>query len=221
MTRTNSGKIFFTADQHFGHARIIDLCGRPFSDVDEMNNSLVERWNRVVTERDTVFVLGDWALGRIRDTIKLTDRCNGTKILVSGNHDRCWEGHRKLSAGQLSKWKIVYLDGGFYDIRSGTPASPLRQFINNEFDDDVFTGVIMSHFPYRGDSHDRDRHASQRPIDNGEWLLHGHVHERWLQRGRMINVGVDAWCGFPVPEAMIAQLIAQGPQDRQPTKWVN
>ena len=46
--------------------------------------------------------------------------------------------------------------------------------------------------------------------------LHGHVHERWRQSGRMINVGVDAWDHRPVPEDAVAALIAGGPADRPP-----
>jgi len=60
--------------------------------------------------------------------------------------------------------------------------------------------VLAYHFPYRGDSHDHDRYREHRPADEGAWLLHGHVHERWRQRGRMINVGVDAWGGYPVTD---------------------
>lgn len=54
---------FFTSDTHFGHANIINLCNRPFKDVNHMNNMLVENWNSVVSDDDTVFHLGDFALG--------------------------------------------------------------------------------------------------------------------------------------------------------------
>jgi len=52
--------------------------------------------------------------------------------------------------------------------------------------------VLARHFSYRGDSHDRDRYVEHQPVDRGDWLLHGHVHESWRQLDRMINVGVDA-----------------------------
>ena len=54
---------FFTSDTHFGHANIINLCKRPFKDVNHMNDMLVENWNNVVTDDDTVFHLGDFAFG--------------------------------------------------------------------------------------------------------------------------------------------------------------
>ena len=46
----------------------------------------------------------------------------------------------------------------------------------------------------------------------GGWLIHGHVHEKWRQRGRQINIGADAWGYTPVHEDTIAELINQGPQ---------
>lgn len=41
---------FFTSDSHWNHSRIIELCKRPFKDVEEMNNSLIENWNKVVPQ---------------------------------------------------------------------------------------------------------------------------------------------------------------------------
>lgn len=68
--------------------------------------------------------------------------------------------------------------------------------------------VVACHLPYRGDSHDQDRYVTHRPMDNGSWRLHGHVHGRWQLRDRMINVGVDVWDYKPVAEERIAILIA-------------
>jgi calcineurin-like phosphoesterase family protein len=49
-------KIFFTADQHFGHKNIIKYCNRPFSSVEEMNKVMIDRWNEIVGKEDTVYV---------------------------------------------------------------------------------------------------------------------------------------------------------------------
>ena len=61
----NEPKIFITADLHLGHANIIRYCGRPYRDVNEMNEDLIRRWNSVVSDNDRVFFLGDFALGDI------------------------------------------------------------------------------------------------------------------------------------------------------------
>lgn len=184
---------YFTADLHLGHRNIIDYCGRPFRNVDEMNVVLIERWNETVSSHDEVIVLGDFALGKIADTLPLAGRLNGRKVLLAGNHDRCWSGHRKGAEASTAR----YLDAGFAEIWQDTV--------------EVEVGgmrVTACHFPYRGDSHDHDRYVAHRPVDKGAWLIHGHVHERWRVRDRMINVGVDVWGYRPVPEQTIVDLMA-------------
>ena len=71
--------------------------------------------------------------------------------------------------------------------------------------------MLLCHFPYRGDSQEQDRFPDDRPIDKGEWLLHGHVHDRWSQNGRMINVGVDANDFTPVSETALTHRLSAGP----------
>ena len=46
--------VYYISDLHFGHANIIKLCNRPFSDVNEMNEALIANWNNKVTNGDTV-----------------------------------------------------------------------------------------------------------------------------------------------------------------------
>lgn len=84
----------------------------------------------------------------------------------------------------------------------------------------TLTTVWVSHFPYVGDSPPGggDRYDGWRPADDGRWLLHGHVHERWRQRGRMVNVGVDAWGFRPASGAEILSLISAGHADRGPLR---
>ncbi|MEV8252146.1 metallophosphoesterase [Microbacterium sp. NPDC076768] len=79
---------FVTSDTHFSHARISELAGRPYSTVEEMNEDLVCRWNDTVSPGAVVLHLGDVALGSIEESIALTARLNGRRLLVPGNHDR-------------------------------------------------------------------------------------------------------------------------------------
>ena len=186
---------FWTSDLHFGHANIIRYCNRPFADVDEMNLGLIARWNAVVEPDDSVWVLGDVAMGKIDDSLALISALNGTKTLVAGNHDRCWEP----GGPRHGQWTERYLDAGFADVLQGTV--------------DVELGgraAIACHFPYEGDSHDDDRFVPMRPRDTGLILLHGHVHERWRVNGRQINVGVDVWEYTPVTDEQILAALAAG-----------
>ena len=81
-------KRFVIADLHFGHENIIKYESRPFDDVGEMNNRLIELWNLVVGKEDLIYVLGDFTLSRRIDVVKsLVNSLNGRKILIMGNHD--------------------------------------------------------------------------------------------------------------------------------------
>jgi calcineurin-like phosphoesterase family protein len=84
MSRT-----LFTADHHFFHRGIIELCARPFASIEDMNDALIAAWNAVVRPADTVWHLGDFA-HRAPDAKRLRalfDKLNGQKNLVLGNHD--------------------------------------------------------------------------------------------------------------------------------------
>lgn len=185
--------MWFTADTHFSHRNIIAYTSRPFVDVDDMDAGLIERWNDVVRPDDEVFHLGDVVMGKAEQSLTLIPRLHGRLMLVPGNHDRCWSGHRRTG-----DWGQRYEAAGF------TLLSNLHRL--NLADRDVLT----CHFPYEGDSHDRDRYAEHRPADRGDWLLHGHVHEKWRQNGRQINVGVDVWDYQPVHADTVAALIRAG-----------
>lgn len=218
-THVDAMTTFFTSDHHFGHRNISRLARRPFPDtdegVDEMNEAMIETWNGDVAPGDIVWVLGDFAMGRIDESLPVLDRLNGTKHLISGNHDRCWPGYKGSSPEKVARWVTRYEEAGFASIATSgvmcqdeiAAVTPNRE------------GVLLDHMPYVGDSHHDDRYIDRRPADRGGWLVHGHVHEAWRQRGRQINVGVDAWAGRPVPLDQIAEMIAAGEQDIDPLGW--
>ena len=82
---------FFIGDTHFGHANILtfkDNDGktlRPFASVEEMDETMIDNWNRVVGADDVIYHLGDVAMNRKH--LALLERCNGRKKLIRGNHD--------------------------------------------------------------------------------------------------------------------------------------
>ncbi len=184
---------FFTADLHFGHQRIIELSHRPFASVDEMNGALITRWNATVHPWDTVWVLGDVALGEIATSLPLVRKLNGTKHLIVGNHDRAFLGESRRRTIDIAR----YFDAGFASVQH-------EAFVRL----DSGEIVQLSHFPFSGDSHDEDRHTQYRPADWGVPLVHGHVHEAFLSgvsdRGTPhVNVGVDRWSYYPVSSEQV------------------
>ena len=79
-------RTFFTSDTHFGHEAIIRYAHRPFSSVEEMDEVLVENWNRTVRPGDRVYHLGDFAVTPSHAR-RIRPRLNGTIRLTLGNHD--------------------------------------------------------------------------------------------------------------------------------------
>jgi calcineurin-like phosphoesterase family protein len=87
--------IFFCSDHHFHHKNILtfkDAEGNPlreFTDVDHMNEIMVQRHNLVVKPSDKVYFLGDVCMSRNAKGLEILGRLNGEKVLVKGNHDLC------------------------------------------------------------------------------------------------------------------------------------
>jgi calcineurin-like phosphoesterase family protein len=99
---------FFTSDQHYNHAKIIEYCNRPFSSVKEMDEVMIENHNKTVTPQDIVYFIGDLAFHLSPEEIlKLVRKLNGNKIWVTGNHDEFIKGF----PGQIYH-RILELSGG-------------------------------------------------------------------------------------------------------------
>jgi calcineurin-like phosphoesterase family protein len=103
---------WFSSDQHFGHRNIIEYCNRPWNDVDEMNQGIVENWNMLVSTSDTVFVVGDVFLCNPEKAKEIIQQLNGRKILIRGNHDRSIATMKMVGFDEVhSRLKINLLDG--------------------------------------------------------------------------------------------------------------
>lgn len=188
---------FVTSDHHFGHARISELAGRPFSNVDEMDAELIERWNAAVPPDAVVLHLGDVALGPINDSVALTSQLNGRRFLVPGNHDRVSTATQSRKA--IERFAPIYEAAGWAiltEIVEGTRRGHR---------------LVASHYPYRGDSQEIGRHSKHRPIDEGIPLLHGHTHSRdHGPDGNQFHVGVDAFDFRPVAMEVIDAWLGGG-----------
>lgn len=187
--------IFFTSDNHFSHRNIILYCNRPFSAIEEMNEKLVENWNSVVGINDTIYHLGDFSLHH-RDVTKYVPRLNGKKHLIAGNHDGCHPAYyKKEEKGE--KIRKIYYEAGFETIK---------------LEDKIHIGdfsVKLHHMPYSGDHTGKERYTQYRPKDEGDWLLHGHLHSSRDKRirNKMLDVGVDGNNLLPISLEEVKQII--------------
>lgn len=191
---------FFTSDSHFRHARILELGeGRPFKSIQHHDEMLIKYWNDVVSPKDTVYHLGDVALGPWPEGLNHFKRLNGTKILVPGNHDRIFSGEK---AARRERFMPDY-EEAFDNI---LPEITEVRILGTRF--------MISHFPYREEiiGGKPDRYLDKRPADEGVPLIHGHTHQSSVithsEDGTVqISVGVDAWNWTPVSETQVMQAL--------------
>lgn len=90
--------LFFTSDYHFNHANIIKYCHRPFSSVEEMNETIIHRHNERVKDTDTVIDVGDFIFknspggkageGKPETAMTFLLKLKGRRVNIRGNHDR-------------------------------------------------------------------------------------------------------------------------------------
>ena len=156
-------KTFFTSDTHFNHKNIIKYCNRPFQSIDEMNFVMVEKWNSVVSSRDTVYHLGDFALGDIHHFSRWASQLNGNIKILPGNHDHLWLKDFKSS----EKIQVV------------APLIPIEipEIMNGKHPQ----VLVMCHYSMQ--VWDRSHH--------GAWHLFGHSHGNLKGIGLSFDVGVD------------------------------
>lgn len=173
MTRkiklTDKSKVFFTSDLHFFHQNIIRYCKRPFVTAEEMNEKLVSNWNETVPEDGIVFIVGDVSFSSLEDTVKILKRLNGTKHLVSGNHDSHFLIHPSFKSCFAS----------INDLLEVT-------VLDNERDDKK-TDFVLCHYAMRvwNKSH------------HGAVQLYGHSHSNLPPVGLQLDVGVDGNNFYP------------------------
>ncbi len=102
-------KIFFIADTHFGDRNITRNENRPFSDISEMDNTIIKNWNTTVSENDTVFIVGDFSFYNKEKATEICKSLNGEKILVMGNHDaENGQYYYECGFSGISRYPVIY-----------------------------------------------------------------------------------------------------------------
>lgn len=102
---------WFTSDSHYWHKNIIKYCNRPFSSVEEMNETMIRNWNSVVQPDDTVYHIGDFGFSDPKQNTKILSRLVGHKHLIKGNHDKGIE--RTEGFESISTYKEIYVGDQF------------------------------------------------------------------------------------------------------------
>jgi len=171
--------IWFTADQHFWHKSIIRHCNRPFPFLTQMHRALIDNFNAVVTNKDHIYHLGDFAfINNVPMVKKIFKELNGKKhYIIPGNHDR-WL--RKLKREGESIYRLEILE-------------PIHE-LKWEGQRITLCHYAMLTWP-----------AAHR----GSWCLYGHSHGNLKpEKGRLMDVGVDSHNFYPISFNQVKEYMA-------------
>ena len=145
-----------------------------------MNTVMVEKWNSVVTENDTVYHLGDFTLDDIHYFTKWVSQLHGTIKILPGSHDQSW-----LNA--------------FVDSEKVQVVAPLLSVTLPEImKDNGPQLVVLCHYAMR--VWERSNY--------GTWHLFGHSHGKLEGNGLSFDVGVDCTDFTPLSVAQVASKMA-------------
>lgn len=104
--------IWFISDQHFQHKNILkftNYSGEPvrpeFTDVDHMDEIMINNHNSVVKPEDKVYFLGDVSFGNVTKFENIMRRLNGKKRLILGNHDMFDIQIYARHFGKIGSWR--------------------------------------------------------------------------------------------------------------------
>lgn len=142
---------YYISDLHFYSQRLNEnMDCRGFASVEEMNETMIRKWNEKVKPKDEVVILGDFSMGNAEETNALLSRLNGLLYLIIGNHD-----HKYLESPAFHSERFVWI-------------KHYAEMKDNK------RKVVLSHYPifcYNG---------QYRRNNNGypsTYMLYGHVHD--------------------------------------------
>ena len=142
---------YYIADCHFYHKNLLtEMDNRDFESVEQMNEVMIEKWNKKVHARDEVVILGDLSLGNGKETNEILCRLKGRLYLIRGNHDE------------------RYLRDKDFDISRFEWVKDYAEIHDNK------RKIVLMHYPvfcYNGQFR---RGADETPMT---YMLHGHIHK--------------------------------------------
>jgi calcineurin-like phosphoesterase family protein len=170
---------FFTSDHHFGHTNILKFCNRPFESIEEMNETLIHKWNEKISPDDEVYYLGDFAMTKDNALVaSILDRLHGTKYLIVGNHEGAALNHRKRFKWIKDYHELKVQDA---DAQNGVQT------------------IILFHYALR------EWHGDFR----GTWHLYGHSHGTLpdIEEQLAFDIGVDCHHFYPLSYQEVKQIV--------------
>lgn len=177
-------KVWLTSDTHFSHKNIISYCNRPYLNIHEMNQGMIDNWNSVIGPNDLVYHLGDFSMHE-RSVKKYLDQLNGIKILVRGNHD---ENSILNEFDGYAHRIIIQHEGEFIELVH----DPAHLSGKTEY---AFCGHVHEKWLFMKKGQEMiEVHHGQKTID----IYHSMVVSFGTAKTNILNVGMDVHNMMPI-----------------------
>lgn len=169
--------LYICSDLHLGHNKSFIYEPRNFNSMKENANTILNRFQEILTNEDDLYILGDILVGPDSDMyLEYLEKIPGNLHLLWGNHD---SDRRKELLSNLSN--VVETLG------CGT----ILKYKKWHF--------LLSHYPTLTANYD----DYDKPLKARVWNLHGHTHSNnrfeFIDKGwQSYNVAVDAHYCYPV-----------------------
>jgi calcineurin-like phosphoesterase family protein len=158
---------FITADEHYGHNFIREVCHRPFASIEEMREAIIERHNKKVPNKQSYLTIhvGDmfWRTVSEMEARGIINRLHGRHAFLFGNHDELIE--QSLTIQQEFEW-----------VRGKNKENTSHSIkVNKHL-------LVISHFAQR----------VWQKSHKGSWHVYGHSHGELPELGHSFDIGVDS-----------------------------
>lgn len=164
---------YFTADLHLGTDEILLRENRPFANINEFSNFCLNQWNKILMDKDVLWILGDFfnynknsklTNNELINTLSFIAKLNCKTILIIGNGEE--RIMKELFGDKFGLFRFFCIDHGLYDVKS----EAIIEMRGKLF--------YLNHFPHKH--------------KNNMLNLFGHTHRTtglWKPYG--LNVGCD------------------------------
>lgn len=171
---------FYIADTHFGHRNAMERDHRPFSSLEEMEQTIVKNWNQRVTDTDTVYILGDFCWSRQEEEwIRILRSLKGEKCLLLGGLDVFLREHISSKLRNELAWF-----GDYLEVSDGNKKVVLCHYPLIFYRFDYTSSFVMLH----GKTHDGE---AEHMLDGIKEKLRDQSDISWGKgKGLIYNCGV-------------------------------
>lgn len=181
-------KTFFTSDWHLGEKKAPNTWAyhRDFDSPEDMNHTIIQKVNRYVGEKDTLYVLGDVAVNLEAEKWLSQINCKNL-ILIQGEKDQSAEMHGMLSQYFSAIYEAPTLVHNLNDLTFvvGHKPSDVKKLMEQQIFDLRFVKKSEDFFG-----------------------LHGHIHRAKAcgASRNALNVSCDLWDYVPLSLERIMHL---------------